>query len=392
MELPYYRPTVAEIDLDAMTANVRFFQNHIPKDVEVMAVVKANAYGHGVIPVVRHLQSIGIHHFAVALMDEAIELRKAGINDPILILGHTPIEAIEAAFLNDVHVTVFTKDVLDQIHQIGEEKKQRLKVHIKIETGMGRIGVYPDDVQDFYDLIQKSPWIELEGVFSHFATADEKKKDFTKIQYQRFLEVVKQIEKYQPIPFIHISNSAAMIDLPELQQTMVRLGISLYGMLPSDEVKIGQHDLKPVMRLKTKISFVKRVYPGQTISYGATYRVEKESMIATIPIGYADGFFRGLSNRGYVLVRGEKSPIIGRVCMDQTMIDVSHLPHIESGEEVVIYGEQQGQWIMMDEQARLLNTVNYELATSVGYRIPRLYYREGKVVDTVNYLFDKVIK
>ncbi|WP_339060962.1 alanine racemase [Tepidibacillus marianensis] len=388
MELPYYRPTVAEIDLDAMTENVHFFKNRILKDIKVMAVVKANAYGHGVTPVVKHLQSIGIHHFAVAFMDEAIELRKAGINDPILILGHTTIEAIEAAFFYDIRVTVFSKEVLDQIHLIGEKRKQQLKVHVKIETGMGRIGVYPEDIEEFYEMIRQSPWIEVEGVFSHFATADEKDKEYTKKQYERFINVVKFIEKYQTIPLIHISNSAAMIDLPDLQQTMVRLGISLYGMLPSKEVGIDPHDLNPVMTLKTKISFVKNVSPGQTISYGGTYRVEKESKIATIPIGYADGLFRGLSNRGFVLVRGEKAPIIGRICMDQTMIDVSHLPNIEAGEEVVIYGKQQGHWLMIDEQAKLLNTINYELATSVGYRIPRIYYREGKVMDTMNYLFD----
>ncbi|MFV9511765.1 alanine racemase [Tepidibacillus sp. LV47] len=388
MELPYYRPTVAEINLDALTENVRFFRNHLPKTVEIMAVVKANAYGHGAIPVVYHLQSIGIHNFAVAFMDEAIQLRKAGIQDQILILGYTPKEAIEAAFHYDIRVTVFTKDVLERIHQIGEKLKKPLKVHLKIDTGMGRIGIYPEEVKSFYNMISSSPWIELEGVFTHFATADEKDKGFTRLQYQRFMEAVHLIREYQKIPIIHMSNSAAIIDLPDLPQNMVRLGISLYGMLPSNEVGIDPSQLKPVMTLKTKISFIKKVYPGQTISYGATYKVKKESIVATIPIGYADGFFRGLSNRGFVLVRGEKAPIIGRVCMDQTMIDVTHLPDIQEGEEVIIYGTQNGRQLTMGDHAMILDTINYELATSVGYRVPRIYYRDGKIVGYDNYLLD----
>ncbi|TCS79584.1 alanine racemase [Tepidibacillus fermentans] len=389
MNVPYYRPTVAEINLDAMTDNILFFRNHLPKQVEIMAVVKANAYGHGVIPVVHHLQSIGIRNFAVAFIDEAIQLRKAGVVDRILILGHTPVEAIEEAFRYDIRVTVFTKDVLERINQIGEKLRKPLKVHLKIETGMGRIGVYPEDVNSYYEIIRSSPWIELEGVFTHFATADEKDKGFTRLQYQRFIEAVHLIEKFQEIPIIHISNSAAMIDLPDLPQNMVRLGISLYGMLPSDEVGIRPQQLKPVMTLKTKISFIKKVNPGQTISYGATYKVEKKSIVATIPIGYADGFPRGLSNKGYVLIHGKKAPILGRVCMDQTMVDVTEIPNVKEGDEVVIYGEQQGSVLRMDDHAKLLETINYELATSVGYRIPRVYYKNGQIIKISHYLLGR---
>jgi len=384
----YYRPTVAEINLDAITHNVAFFKNHLSKKVELTAVVKADAYGHGAVPVVKHLQTIGIHSFAVAFLDEAIELRKAGIDDPILVLGYTPKEGVETAIRHHITLTIFSDEMIESIHQEGMRLGEICKVHIKVDTGMGRIGLPPEEVSSFILQLQRSPWIKVEGIFTHFATADEKDKSFTMQQYNTFQHVVEQAKKIVDIPYIHVANSAALIDLPDLNQTMGRLGISLYGLLPSREVSIHPEQLKPVMSLKTKIVYLKKLKPGQTVSYGATFKAKKETLVATLPIGYADGLSRSLSNKGYVLVQGQKAPIIGRVCMDQTMIDVTHIPHVSLYDEVVIFGMQQGQYLSIDEHAKMLNTINYELVTFVGKRIPRIYRKDGKIIEVKNRLLE----
>lgn len=387
VEHSFYRPTIAEIDLDAVTHNVHFFKERIPHSMTILAIVKADAYGHGAVPIVKHLQSIGIHYFAVAFIDEAIELRKAGIMDPILILGHTSISAVEKAFEYDITLTVFTKEIIKQIHLVGEKQKKKLKVHIKVDTGMGRIGVFPEEALTFFHELRKSPWIEIEGVFTHFATADEEDKTFTQKQYKTFMTVAEKMKSIQDIRFVHASNSAAMIDMPNLQQTMTRLGISLYGLLPSKNVKISNHHLKPVMSIKSKVVYLKKVFKGQSVSYGATFVAPRDTMVATIPIGYADGFSRGLSNKGFVLIRGEKAPVIGRVCMDQIMIDVTDIPLVQVDDEVVIYGTQNGLSIQMDDHAEQLGTINYELATLVGKRIPRIYLKDGQIDAVINNLW-----
>jgi len=386
VNVPYYRPTIAEVNLDAITANVNFFRDRIPFDNQLMAVIKADGYGHGAIPIAKHLQTIGVNYFAVAFLDEAIALRNGGIDSPILVLGYTPPDAIEAAFNYQVSITVFTKEVIDTIDLVGKRLQKTLNVHIKVDTGMGRIGLAVDDVVDFLLYIKKSQWIAVEGIFTHFATADEKDKNFTLQQYKLFRSMLNDVEKIQTISYIHLSNSAAMLDLPDLKQTISRLGISLYGLLPSDEVSKEANDLKPALTLKTQISYLKKVKPGQTVSYGATFKAEKETIVATIPIGYADGLQRELSNRGNVLLHGELVPIIGRVCMDQTMIDVTQLSDVKIGDEVIIYGEQLGKTNSIDQFAEMLSTINYELVTLIGKRIPRVYRKDGKIIEVVNNL------
>ncbi|OEG00251.1 alanine racemase [Vulcanibacillus modesticaldus] len=388
MSLPFFRPTIVEVDLDAITHNIEFIKRKIPNNAEIMAVVKADAYGHGAIPIVKHLQSLGIRYYAVAFLDEAIQLRYAGIEDPILVLGYTPNKGIEEAIRNDITLTVFTKETIDYIHLIGERLQKKLKVHIKIDTGMGRIGLFPEDLLDFINYINQNPWIKLEGIYTHFATADEKDKTFTMQQYEKFIKTLNETNMINRIPFIHVSNSAAIIDLPELSQSMVRLGISLYGLLPSNEVSISTSELKPAMSVKTEVVYVKKLKSGQTVSYGATFKAERETIVATIPIGYADGLLRGLSNAGYVLIHGQKAPIIGMICMDQTMVDVTDIPDVRIGDEVVIIGAQGDQYILANHQAEMLNTINYEIVTIIGKRIPRVYRKNGDIVEIVNGLIE----
>jgi len=386
MTLPFYRPTVAQIDFDAMTHNVNLFRERVAKSVNLMAVVKADAYGHGVIPIVRHLKNIGISYFAVAFLDEALQIRNAGIKEPILVLGYIPYDGIELAFKNDITLTIFSLEKLDYINAIGERLQKRLRVHIKVDTGMGRLGVFPQDTYSLMQELYKAKWIEIEGIYTHFATADETDKGFTLKQYEIFNNSIDELKKRVKNPYIHVSNSAALIDLPYLEQNIARLGISLYGLLPSKQVNLTYNELKPVMSLKTEIIYLKKIQPGQTISYGATFTAERETLVATLPIGYADGLPRRLSNRGFVLVEGKRAPIIGRVCMDQTMIDVTNIDNVNIGSEVIIFGKQKESFLSIDEYADLVDTINYELITLIGKRIPRIYYKNGEIVEVSNYL------
>lgn len=386
MNLSFYRPTVAEIDLDAMTHNVNLFRKRIANTIELMAVVKADAYGHGVIPIVKHLKSIGINYFAVGFLEEALQIRNSGNKDPILVLGYTPADGIELAFRNDITLTIFSLETIDYINEIGEKLQKKLKVHLKVDTGMGRVGIFPKDSASFLQELYKVKWIEIEGIYTHFATADEADKDFTLKQYELFKDCINELKKEVENPYIHASNSAALIDLPNLEQNIARLGISLYGLLPSNDVNLTYNDLKPVMSIKTKIIYLKKIQPGQTVSYGATFTAERETMVATLPIGYADGLPRKLSNIGFVLVDGKRAPIIGRVCMDQTMIDVTDIDNVDIGSEVIIFGNQKESFLSIDEHAEIVGTINYELVTLIGKRIPRIYYKNGEIVEVSNYL------
>lgn len=386
MNLSFYRPTVAEIDLDAMTHNVNLFRERVANKVDIMAVVKADAYAHGVIPIVRHLKSIGISYFSVGFLEEALQIRNSGIMDPILVLGYTPQAGIELAFKNDITLTIFSLETLDYIDEVGERLQKKLKVHVKVDTGMGRVGISPQDTTSFLQELDKAKWIEIEGIYTHFASADEADKGLTLKQYELFKDSIAEIKKRVKNPYIHASNSAALIDLPYLEQNIARLGISLYGLLPSNEVNITYNELKPVMSIKTRIVFLKKIQPGQTVSYGATFTAKRETLVATLPIGYADGLSRRLSNKGFVLVEGKRAPIIGRVCMDQIMVDVTDFENVNIGSEVIIFGNQKESFLSIDEHAELVGTVNYELITLIGKRIPRVYYKAGEIVDVSNYL------
>ncbi|SDX33504.1 alanine racemase [Marininema mesophilum] len=382
---PYYRDTVAEIDLDAIAHNVKQFKRRLMPKVRLMVAVKADAYGHGAFPVSEAALEAGATDLAVAFLDEAIALRKAGITAPILVFGRIPERGIAEALRQQVTFTVFDVQALRSISHIAMEQGVRARVHLKMDTGMGRLGVWGDGIILLAEEAATLPGIELEGLYTHFATADEKDKSYTRQQYGRLVEVNEKLhQRGIHIPLIHCANSAAAIDLPELMQGMIRVGISLYGYYPSTEVDQTAVELRPALTLKTRVVQVKKSEPGTGISYGRTHIPKEGEWVATLPIGYADGFSRLLSNRGFALVRGQRVPIIGRVCMDQTMIDVTSVMPIKPGEEVVLYGTQAGETIHVDEIASMMGTISYEVTCLLGQRIPRCYIRKGSKVSFSN--------
>ncbi|MBP1930034.1 alanine racemase [Ammoniphilus resinae] len=367
---PYYRSTWVEVDLQAIADNVRAFRAHLPQQTKIMAVIKADGYGHGAIPVAKAALASGAEYLGVAMLEEAIELRQAGITAPILALGYIPSEFVAIAIQHDVTMTVYHEELIPAIQTAAEKLNKNAKVHLKVDTGMGRIGVRTkEEFSQLAVAICQSPRIELEGAFTHFACADEEDSSYTGQQLQHFTKILESSE----IPLIHCSNSAAAILFPNQGYNMIRLGISLYGQYPSTYTKGKGVQLKPAFSLKAKVTHVKQVPAGTFISYGATYQVKESAYVATIPIGYADGYSRSLSNRGSVLIRGKRVPIIGRVCMDQLMVDVSSVPDCRLGDEVVLIGKQGNQEITVDEVADLLHTINYEVTCMISKRVPRIY-------------------
>lgn len=381
----FYRNTWVEVNLDAIADNVIAFRNHLPADTRIMAVVKADGYGHGAVQVAKEALSAGASYLGVALIDEAIELRQAGIAAPILVLGYTAPEFLEIAVEHNITITVFAEDSIVALAEITKRLDKQAAIHLKLDTGMGRIGVRTlEELEALIAAAKKSPRIFVEGLFTHFSCADEEDRSYTEDQHHTFSKVVQSAS--YTFPILHCSNSAAGILFPEWGYNMMRLGISLYGQYPSDYTKGKGIDLKPAFSLKSRIAYLKTVPPGTAISYGATYQTSHESTIASIPIGYADGFSRSLSNRGEALVNGQKVPIIGRVCMDQLMLDVSALPQCQIGDEVVFIGEQQKEYITVDDVAHKLNTINYEVTCMISKRVPRVYKKGGQTVLTKNFL------
>ncbi|NGM82697.1 alanine racemase [Paenibacillus sp. 7124] len=386
-----YRPTVAEIDLDALRANYESFRRHLSAGMKFMVCVKGNAYGHGAVEVTRELERLGADYVSVAFLDEAIELRQAGIGLPILVLGYTPPEAIEAAWENDVTVTLFTPEVLEAASKLPVNDSRKLKAHIKIDSGMGRLGLLPADAPPFIEEAQRVRQLELEGMFTHFAKADEADKSYTLEQYRRFMSVTEALRERQiHIPIIHTGNSATAIDTPHLSPNMVRVGVSIYGFYPSTEVNRQQVKLQPVMTLKTKAVYVKSLPESWGISYGTRYRAGSGEYIATLPIGYADGYSRMLSGKAEVLIRGRRVPVVGTICMDQCMVSLKSFAEeaeqIKAGEEVVLIGRQAGGSITADEVALHLGTIHYEVTCMLAHRVPRVYIREGSAPRLVNAL------
>lgn len=384
-----YRPTVAEINLDALRANCESFRRHLPAGVKLMVCVKGNAYGHGAIEVTRELERLGIDYVSVAFLDEALELRRAGIKLPILVLGYTPPEAIEAAWENEVAVTLFTPEVLEAISKLPVNDSRTLKVHIKIDSGMGRLGLLPPQAPPFIEEVCKVPQAEIEGMFTHFARADEADKSYTLEQYRRFMSVTEALrEKKIHIPIIHTGNSATAIDTPGLSPNMLRVGVSIYGFYPSTEVNRQEVKLHPVMTLKTKAVYVKSLPEGWGVSYGTRYRADSGEVIATLPIGYADGYSRLLSGKAEVLIRGRRVPVVGTICMDQCMVSLKSFAEeaeqIKAGEEVVLIGRQAGVSVTADELALLIGTIHYDVVCMLARRVPRIYIREGSAPLLVN--------
>lgn len=364
------RAVWAEIDMNALEDNIRNIKSCIKGNAKFCAVVKANAYGHGAIEVAKKAVEMGADYLAAAVIDEAIELRKAGFTTPILILGATPLEC--AALLVDYDITqaVFTVEQAKAISAEAMRRGKAAKVHVKVDTGMSRIGVRPEVAGEFAKEISELPNITVEGVFSHFALADVKDKSFAHKQLDNFKLALGKIEEAGvKVAIRHIANSAAILEMPEAHFDMVRAGIILYGLWPSDEV---EHviELKQVLKLCAKVVYMKTLHEGESISYGCTFTAKRESRIGTLPLGYADGYTRLFTGKAQVEFNGKRAPIAGRICMDQCMADFTDIPEINQGDTVVLYGSDT---LTTDEAAGWLGTINYELPCMLSPRVPRIY-------------------
>jgi len=372
--------TWIEVNLDAIAQNVRNIKKLIGEKKELMAVVKGNAYGHDVLEVVSVVLKSGATRLAVARLEEGIFLRKAGITVPILVLGLTLKQQAELLVSYSITPAVSECEMIEKLSEEAFKEGKIVKVHLKVDTGMGRIGIFPNRVLDFVKKIKALKNIEIEGVFTHFSVADEKDKTYTEIQFKKFMEVLNILEKEGiEISIKHVGNSATLLDLPHMWLDLIRPGISIYGLYPSKEVqKIIK--LIPAHSFKTRIVFLKELPAGECISYGRTYKTKKKrTVVASLPVGYADGYNRHLSNQGEVLVRGRRFPVIGRICMDQTMIDVTNLPQVEIGDEVVLWGRQGQEEITVEEIAEKIGTINYEIVHMPDKkRVPKLFIKNKK--------------
>ena len=370
MQNPLTRDVWAEVNLSAIKHNIRSIRQHIDPKVKLCVVVKANAYGHGAIEVSKCALEEGADVLAVATVDEALELRAEFKTTPILILGLIPERAADLVVANDITATVADLRSALKLYDAALERKKRAKIHLKIETGMGRIGASSKDAVELADLFYQMPSaLKLEGVFSHFAAADTVDKTFTKRQIEAFTQTIKAIEERKvKIPIKHIAESAAILEIPEAHFDMVRAGIITYGLYPSDEVK-HTIELRPAMTLKARVVFVKNIPRGTSVGYGREFIAERDSVIATLPIGYADGYIRAF--KGFsVEINGKRAPIAGRVCMDQVMIDVTDIGEVKVGDEAILWGSPT---LTIDDAARHLNTINYEITCLVSSRVPRTY-------------------
>jgi alanine racemase len=382
--------TWAEINLNAYAHNIRELRRVTRPTARLMAVVKANGYGHGSVEVSREALQNGAQYLGVARINEAIPLREAGLDVPILIFGYTPPDL--APFLIDYELTqtIYSLSTASALSEQATRKGKKINVHLKVDSGMGRLGFLlaatndtPDDVMArnsirAIEAITRLPGLTVEGIFTHFATADSADKSYADLQLDRFMDFLNRLQKegLEP-PVRHTANSGALIDMPNSHLDMVRPGIATYGLHPSEEVNKSRVDLWPVMSVKSRVIHLKQVPPGFNISYGITFQTKKQTTIATVPVGYADGFNRLLSSRGHMLVHGQRVPIVGRVCMDLTMLDVGDVSGVALEDEVVVFGEQGDEAVTADEIASHLDTINYEIVSTVTARVPRIYRKSS---------------
>ena len=367
----------ADIDLSAVLYNLESMHKNIKQDAKIVAVIKTDAYGHGASRIAEALEEVPyLWGYAVATVDEAESLIADGRKKPILILGISFEEHFETIIRHDIRPCVCDYTVAKKLSEIAVAKNKICHIHIKIDTGMSRIGFQvTEDTADTIALISKLPNIVIEGIFTHFAKADETDKSATFEQMRLFEQMCSMAEqKGVSIPLKHCSNSAGIVEIPQANMNLVRAGIILYGLWPSDEVSREIMDLKPVMSLKSKISYLKELEAGRPVSYGGTYVTSEKRLIATVPVGYGDGYARSLSNKGYVLIRGQKAPICGRVCMDQFMVDVSDISSVSVGDTVTLLGTDGDNSITMEELGSLSNRFNYEFACLITPRVPRIYH------------------
>ena len=381
MQNTQIRQTWVEINLDHIAHNVKEFRRLLGHKVAIMAVVKADGYGHGAVEIAREALKAGASHLAVALPEEGLALRRAGIEAPILLFGSTGAEQVPLLLQYRLTPSLYDLETARAYSGRLAGGGERLPVHIKIDTGMGRVGVLAPAAVELIAAVSAMPGLRLEGLYSHLAAADEADRIYTERQLESFNRILKACrERGLPVPLCHIANSAAAIAYPEARFDMVRLGISMYGCYPSAFLAGQAVRLLPVLSFKSKISFLKEVPAGTSISYGCTYTTGAPALIATVPVGYADGYMRSLSNKGRVLVRGKAVPVVGRICMDQMMIDVTAVPGVAVGDEVALYGSQGNAQVSVDEAAELAGTISYELLCAVGKRVPRYYLRQGQVI------------
>lgn len=381
----YYR-VQADINLDAILNNIEETRRIITPGTKIMAIIKADGYGHGAVPIARAVDNAA-DEYGVAILEEGIELRRAGIHKPILILGFTHEKQYRDMIAYDIMTCVFQPDMAHKISQEAVRQGKKAKIHIKIDTGMGRIGFKPEKESiPVIKEISRLPGITIDGIFSHFSKSDERDKTYANSQLDQFLEMTRALELAGVyIPNRHIANSAAIIDMRSADLDMVRAGILTYGLYPSDEVNKKAVSLMPAMSVKAYVTFVKTVDEGTLIGYNGTFETKRKTVVATVPIGYADGYPRALSNQGRVLIHGLSAPIIGRVCMDQFMVDVTDIPEVLEGDIVTLIGRDGKEEITLEEMGSLAGSFHYEAACDFGKRIPRVYYYHGKKAGTCDF-------
>jgi len=390
LDIQKRRPMWVEIDLDALDNNMKEIRRIVSPNTLITAVVKADAYGAGAVVASKELLSNGADRLAVSVLDEAVELRQAGITAKILILGSTTGKRAEELINFGVDAAVFHYEDALAFSKEAVRQNRPVSLHIAVDSGMGRIGYRPteESIKEIKK-ISKLPNVILEGIFTHFAVADIQNKAYTREQYKKFKWICQRLkEEGVSIHIHHCCNSAAILDLPEFHDDMVRAGIIMYGLAPSDEVDIKRFNLKTVMSLKCCVDHIKIIDAGESVSYGRKFIAEKPTRIASLPVGYADGYTRMLSNKAEVLVHGKRVPQVGNICMDQCMIDVTTVPDIKIDDEVVLFGKQEGTELPVEELSNILGTINYEIICMLARRVPRVYTRNGKVVANREYLQD----
>jgi len=366
------RPTIAEIDLKALAFNYRQIKRHIPKGVSILAVVKADAYGHGALPVSLKLEKLGVEYLGVAIPEEGVELRKGGVKAPILIFGGIFKGDAEEIIRYGLTPVVFDIESLKHLSKAAEKRRKKARVHLKVDTGMGRLGVPFELFPAFLKDLRKYPDIEIEGLLSHFSMTDGEEV-YTAYQWKKYQEGLAMAREMGiSSRYLHMASSATLTTFPSFSGNLVRPGIMLYGSYPSPAIE-KLIKLRPVLTLKTRIHFLKSVSTGSRISYGGTFVTRRESLIATLPIGYADGYSTRLSNQGEVLIRGKRAPIAGRVCMDLIMVDVTGIPGVSKGDEAILIGRQGEERITADEIAKKIGSIPYEVLCLIGKRVPRVY-------------------
>ncbi|MFQ5963729.1 MAG: alanine racemase [Candidatus Scalinduaceae bacterium] len=370
--------TWIEINLDDVAHNLRVIKEKTGNNTKILAIVKADAYGHGIVKVSKVLVKNGVDMLGVAFHEEGIKLRDNNLNIPILLFNPVLPEQIEDVLKYSLVLTVCNLNTAKELSQIAKGSRRSIKVHVEVDTGMGGAGVHHDEALSLIKALLLIDNLTIEGIFTHFHSSDEKDKSFTHEQNKIFKKVLKQLEEEKIyVPLVHAANSAAILDIPDSYFNMVRPGLILYGIFPSNYVS-KNIDLKPVMSFKTRIINIKHLDTGSTVGYGRTFKISKPTKVATIPVGYRDGYSRNFSNLGKALIDGKRVSIIGRVCMDRCFIDVTNLPDVNIGSEVVLYGKQKNETISVESAAELINTIPYEVVCNIGRNVPKKYINNGK--------------